>query len=332
MLYENDLDLETIISISEEQIQFQNGEVTLAGTLVTPNSRGPHPAVVFIHGSGRQSRDYYRTFADHFAKHGIAGLVYDKRGVGESTGEFRNDTVSSFSDLANDALTGLAFLQGRQDIDMSKIGLSGISQGGWLGPLAASRSETVAFVICVSGPGVDAHSQMNFAIPNLLRADGCTEREIRKALEDRARWYERIHKIAMTGDGWDQLEALLNGVRGKKWAQFVVDETWFDVADLRSSLTSAVMEEDKDYMSHNPKAVLEKVTCSVLAVFGDSDIIVPVKDSVSVFEEALIKAGNKDYTIKMFSGANHRIMVGDEYAEGYLETMTNWLLERLDVD
>ena len=318
-------------SSSEEQVQFQNGDVTLAGTLVTPGSRGPHPAVVFVHGSGRQTRDYYRTFADHFAKHGIAGLVYDKRGVGESTGEFPNDTVSSFSDLVNDALTGLAFLERRQDIETNKMGLWGISQGGWLGPLAASRSDTVAFVICVSGSGVDAHTQMNFAIPNLLRADGCTEEEIREALDTRALWYELLHTIAMTGDGWDQLQALANGVRGKKWARYVVDETWFDGGDLRSSLTAAVKDEDSDYMSHNPKAVLEKVTCPVLAVFGDCDIYVPVEDSISVFEEALNKAGNNDYTIKIFSGANHILMVGDEYAEGYFDTMTTWLLERLDV-
>ena len=312
-----------------ERVQFQNGNVTLAGTLVMPRSSGPHPAVVFIHGSGRQTRDYYRTFADHLAKHGIAGLVYDKRGVGESTGEFPNDMVSSFSDLANDALTGLAFLQSHQDIDTSRVGLWGISQGGWLGPLAASRSDNVAFVICVSGPGVDAHTQMNFAIPNWLRADGCTDGEIKEALDDRALWYDLLHMIATTGDSWDQLEALANRVHGKKWAQYVIDETLFDGGDLRSSLTAAVEEEDKDYLGHNPRAVLEKVTCPVLAIFGESDIIVPVKDSVSVFEEALNKAGNKDYTIKVFPGANHIVMVDDEYAEGYLDTMTGWLLERL---
>ena len=319
------------MGISEEPVHFKNDDVTLDGTLVKPDTTGPHPAVVFIHGSGRQTRDYYRTFADHFAKHGIAGLVYDKRGVGESIGKFPNDMVHSFGDLANDALSGLAFLQSRKDIDTSRTGLWGLSQGGWLGPLATTRSDKVAFVICVSGCGVDAHTQMNFAIPNLLRVDGCTEGEIKEALDDRALWYDLLHKIDTTGDGWDQLEALANSVHGKKWAQYVIDETWFDGGDLRSSLTAAVKEEGKAYLSHNPSAVLEQVTCPVLAIFGDSDVIIPVKDSVSVFEEALNKAGNKDYTIMMFAGANHRIMVDGEFADGYLDTMTDWLLERLDV-
>lgn len=316
---------------SEEQVRFQNGDVVLAGTLVTPASTGPHPAVVFVHGSGRRTRDYYRTLADHFAEHGIAGLVYDKRGVGESTGEFPHDRISSFGDLANDALAGLSFLRSRQDIDASRIGVWGLSQGGWLGPLAASLSDNVAFVICVGGPGVDAHTQNNFAIPNLLREDGCTEGEIEEALADRALWYDLLRTIGATGDGWDQLEALANRARGEKWARFVVDEAWFDEGDLRSRLTAAVEEGDKVYLSHNPRAVLEKVTCPVLAIFGGSDVEVPVEDSISVFEEALSKAGNEDYTIKVFPGADHFVMIGEEYAEGYLDTMTGWLQERLDV-
>ena len=287
---------------------------------------------MFIHGSGRQTREYHRTFADHFAKHGIAGLVYDKRGVGESSGEFPHDTVSSFSKLADDALAGFAFLQARNEIDKSRIGFWGISQGGWLGPLAASRSDQIAFVICVSGPGVDAQTQMNFAIPNLLRADGCTDREIKEALDERALCYRLLHTLATTGAGWDQLEALANRVRGKKWAQYVdVDETWFDPGDQRSTLTAIAEEERSDDFSHDPRGVLEKITCPILAIFGGSDIIVPVEESVSVFEEALNKAGNKDYTIRVFPGANHGVMVDDEFAEGYLDAMTDWLQERLDV-
>ena len=76
---------------------------------------------------------------------------------------------------------------------------------------------------------------------------------------------------------------------------------------MRSSLAAAVDGVGQDYLSHDPRAVLEKVTCPVLAIFGESNIIVPVKNSVSIFEEALHKAGNKDYTIKVFPRANHGI-------------------------
>ena len=166
--------------------QFSNDDVTLSGTLVLPQTAGPHPAVVFIHGSGKNTREHLRFFADRFASRGIAGLVYDKRGVGDSTGEFPDDLISSFGDLAGDAIAGQSLLSERPDIDSARIGFWGFSQGGWLAPLAATRSDKTAFVICVGGPGVDGESQMQFAIPNLMRADGFTEEEIAETLKDRA--------------------------------------------------------------------------------------------------------------------------------------------------
>ena len=66
----------------QEEVRFQNGQVTLAGTLYVPSGSGPHPAVIFIHGSGDDSRETYRYYADILARRGIAVLIYDKRGVG----------------------------------------------------------------------------------------------------------------------------------------------------------------------------------------------------------------------------------------------------------
>ncbi len=86
-----------------------------------------------------------------FAEHGVAALAYDKRGVNESTRDFRR---VAFTDLAPDGLAAVAVLRARADIDPGRIGVWGLSQGGWLGPLAASQSKDVAFVIAVSGPGV----------------------------------------------------------------------------------------------------------------------------------------------------------------------------------
>jgi Esterase FrsA-like len=90
----------------QEEVSFQNGDVTLSGTLIVPLTRGPHPAIVFTHGGGPDTRDAARFFADHFARYGIASLIYDKRGVGKSAPE-RDWGRSSFDDLAGDALAGV---------------------------------------------------------------------------------------------------------------------------------------------------------------------------------------------------------------------------------
>ena len=141
-----------------ETITFQNGDVTLAGTLDLPAGEGPFPAIVTVHGSPPLTRnDLYNLYISHFfVQHGYAVLRYDKRGAGESTGEYpavgvENSEVA-LNDLADDALAGVEFLRNHDLIDPDRIGLAGHSQAGWIIPLAASKSPDVAFMIISSGP------------------------------------------------------------------------------------------------------------------------------------------------------------------------------------
>lgn len=161
---------------TEEAVHFASGKITLAGTLVLPAGSGQHPAVVLFHGSGPQERDIFT--ARWFAEQGIAALAYDKRGVGESTGDFR---AVPFMELCDDGLAAIEFLKSQKEIDAKHIGVWGLSQGGWLGPLAASRSADVSFVIAVSGPGVSPGEQMIVYYANELRSQGVEETDVREA-------------------------------------------------------------------------------------------------------------------------------------------------------
>jgi dipeptidyl aminopeptidase/acylaminoacyl peptidase len=118
---------------------------------------------------------------------GLAVLAYDKRGVGESTGEYTSigpgNSERMFDLLAEDALAGVEALARRQDIDRSRIGIFGVSQAGWIAPLAASRSARVAFVVLLSGPAVTvgeeiAYSRVAGEDPGSLQ--GLTEEEIER--------------------------------------------------------------------------------------------------------------------------------------------------------
>src|SRR5438309_788549 len=106
---------------NEEDVTFQNGAITLAGTLTIPNGDGPFPAVVMVTGSGLQNRDEelfgfkpFAVIADHFARHGIATLRYDDRGAGGSKGNIASATTEDFS---GDALAGLGVLATRRALD-----------------------------------------------------------------------------------------------------------------------------------------------------------------------------------------------------------------------
>ena len=140
-----------------ETITFQNGDVTLAGTLDLPAGEGPFPAIVTIHGSSPLTRNnIFNLYISHFfVQHGFVVLRYDKRGVGESSGTYPDVDIegseAKLNDLADDALAGVKFLRNHALIDPNMIGVAGMSQGGWIAPLAASKSPDVAFAIALSG-------------------------------------------------------------------------------------------------------------------------------------------------------------------------------------
>ena len=91
-------------------------------------------------------------------------------------------------------------------------------------------------------------------------------------------------------------------------------------------------------LDYDPVPVLESVKCPMLAIWGDKDVVVPVEKSVSVFEEALKRAGNGDYTLRVFPNLDHGLQPplderrsDDGFDTRFLETITDWILERVDV-
>lgn len=136
-----------------EDVSFHSHSTKLAGTLVWPEQVELSAAVVFVHGSGRQERSL--GLAKAFAAHGVAALVYDKRGVGESEGEYeqeQNVSGSNISLLADDAVAALQALSRHASIDVVPLGFAGISQAGWIAPLAAERTPLAQFIVLWSGP------------------------------------------------------------------------------------------------------------------------------------------------------------------------------------
>ena len=124
------------------------------------------PAVVIGHGSGRQTKDTCRLLASGFLSRGFATLCYDKRGVGESTGEYSMVGVQNsdrmFDLLGEDMAAGVRFLRSHAGVDATRVGLVGTSQAGWIVPVAASRVKP-AFMILFSGPTVSVGEEIFYS-------------------------------------------------------------------------------------------------------------------------------------------------------------------------
>lgn len=280
-------------STVSEDVKFQNKDVTLGGTLVRPQTSGPVPAIIFIHGSGPETRQGSRAYAEFFARQGVAGLVYDKRGTGSSTG---NWVAASYYDLADDALAALNYLKTRPDINPRQIGLWGGSQGGWVAPIAATRSPEVAFLVVVAAPLVDVPQDTLYQYDLLYRNLGYSQTVVDLNL--------KAWKYILDNDLQVQRKAL--------------------PLPYRTTLVSA----NSQPLNWNPLLLWEQIKIPVLAIWGEKDQNVPVQDSAARLSSILTKAGNKDFTTKIFPNADHTLNVPGSAAKapGYFETEINWVV------
>jgi dienelactone hydrolase len=140
------------------EVRFPSGRAVLSGTLTLPAGKGRHPAVAFVHGSGPTERAYLPDLQALLVRHGVAVLAFDKRGIGQSGGDYPGEppTADAIDILARDAAAAARFLRSQPEIDPARVGLAGHSQAGWIMPLAGSREPAVHFLVVFSGPAVTA--------------------------------------------------------------------------------------------------------------------------------------------------------------------------------
>ena len=150
-----------LADVEYTEVTFRNEaqDLNLGGMLFLPDGEGPFPAVVIIHGSRESYRDrnWYLTLSSYMQKNGVAVLLPDKRGCEKSEGDWY---TSSFEDLATDTLAAVDFMKSQEIVEVSRIGIIGMSQGGIIAPIAASQSADLGFVINMTGSSVTMHEQL----------------------------------------------------------------------------------------------------------------------------------------------------------------------------
>lgn len=269
------------------EVKFENHGTQLTGVVRRPAGDGPHPAVAFVDGSGPAERDSFDEEADVLARAGFASLAWDKPGCGGSGGDWRDQ---SLQDRAAEALAAVACLAAQEDVDPARIVLLGGSQGGWVAPLAASMSPTVAGVISLSGPGVSPYRQEAYRVEAMLRHAGVAEEQIAEAM---AFFHHRATRLRR-GDDLEEVLAEQLAHRDAPWYPALGDDGVVEHL--------AFMARIYDY---DPAPALERVTCPLLAIWGQRDIYVPVAASAERFAAALGRAGNGSFRLEVVPDADH---------------------------
>jgi len=278
---------------NREEVSFHNGGVTLFGTLLIPRGHGPHPAIVLVHGSLAETRwGTIMFFADRLVRRGIAALVYDKRGTGASTGDWKTAT---YEDLSDDALAGIHLLQQRKDTHPDRIGAFGHSEGGAVVTIMAARSKDVAFIISADGTAGPSYKQDLFRVQKIVESNGFSKEEVAKAMAFYTMWLQ----VAKTGHGREQLDAEIPKVENEKWFDLVAPppkDHW--------AWTEYRKRADFDSLIY-----WAKVKVPVLLLYGELDEKVPVTESIEQIDETLRAAGNPDYTEILIPRAQHNLTV-----------------------
>ncbi len=289
-----------------EELRIRQNGLTLAASY----SPGGDTAIVALHGASEGTRDspLYSHLHKLLPPRGIGVATFDRRGEGESTG---NSTRGRFALQVEDALAVI------EAIEAKRVGLWGISQGGWIAPLAAAASDEVAFLVLIASTGVTPSEQMMYAVERQLRLTGYGDDIVARALELRRRFEDWVHTPAPEPE--EQLAAELGAG---------VDEPWWSHVWLPPSLLD---EEGRrlwiEEMDFDPRPVFARVRVPTLLFYGEADSWTPVEPSI----EAWRAARGDEVDIVVIAKAEHDLTLPDgSLSSEYERTLVEWLVSQRD--
>jgi uncharacterized protein len=323
----------------EEEITFTstNG-VVLSGTLTYPSTGENFPAVVMVTGSGPQNRNEeilghkpFLVIADYLTSKGIAVLRYDDRGTNASKGDYAKATTL---DNADDAMAGINFLKTKTQINPGKIGIIGHSEGGIVAPICAAKSKDVAFIIMLAGPGLSGDQILLLQSELIARTEKMNEDTMKMDLELSKNIYSIIKKIKDNDKATEKIRKLMTDALPDSLKKDL--KTSFQIGQQIATMESPWM---RFFISFDPQTCLKKTKCPVLALIGEKDLQVPAEQNIPAIEKALVKAKNKDYTVKILPGLNHLFQhcktgspkeyanIEETFSPEVLNMISDWILK-----
>ena len=306
---------------TETELEYMNGETRLAAVLLTPTESDEYPAAVLLQGSGTSDRSngWARLIAETFVSKGVAVLLTDKRGSGQSQGDWR---TASFEDLARDGLAGIAVLREIEGIRRDRLGFIGLSQGGHVAPLAASMGE-VQFVIDFVGGALPMKAMLFHELEQTYKQLGMEDADVEYLQEMTALSFAYIE----TGEGFDDYLAYRDTVTERYGA--MATDSWPTATD-DDYWTFWRLIYDFDPMPYWRKVVdVEKIPAFVAYGELDENDNVPVRASMRRFEDEL---DGETLTVRVYPDTGHSLMdevlMGEhqyQLVDGLLHDLSIWV-------
>ena len=333
----------------EEDVSFQNAEqgFSLGGTLTLPEGKGPFPAALLVSGSGSQNRDEeilghkpFKLIADYLTRKGIAVLRYDDRGVASSGGDPAESTTG---DHTGDARSAIEYLLKRNDIDHSKIGVIGHSEGGMIAFMLASSYDDICFIISLAGPGIDGKTillEQSDYITRLIGVDHAI-------LEDNRIVNGKVIDIMIANESYqvwgEEILKFTSKFYSEKGSGDYSDE---DIEQVKKNLLGSIPKSSYAWMRYfvmfDPAPLFESIKCPVLALNGEKDCQVLPEDNIKAIKKGLLSAGNNNVKTLIVPGLNHLFqncetglpneygIIEETFDQKTLDMMAEWIRQQVD--
>jgi dienelactone hydrolase len=320
----------TRIDFDVSETTFESGEIKLVGRLVMPKGNQKVPVVVLIHGSEHDSALDFNSLQRIFPAQGVGSFVYDKRGTGVSGGVYTQD----FDVLANDAVAATKEARRLAGRRAGRIGYQGGSEGGWVAPLAASRTP-VDFTIVSFGLAVTVLEEDQQSVALDMHFHQHSTEDTAKALE-LARAGERVIETGGKA-GYEEFDALRQRYKSEPWYKDVHGDFVFFILPLNKTQIIDALTKDFNFHTpfrYEPMPALRASSTPQLWVLGADDLEAPSAETAKRIESLI--ASGKDYTLALYPGAEHGMTeyelmpdgtrVSTRFVAGYFAMMRDFIL------
>lgn len=318
------------VAMTETDATFDSLGTRLAGRLIEPASPDPRrPLVVMVHGSER-TPSLRNPYAYALAAQGIAVFMYDKRGTGDSQGDY----TQNFELLADDAAAALAQARSMAQGRFGRAGYFGGSQGGWVAPLAATRSRAdfvaVGFGLVASPIEEDRDQMLSEA--RTLGLGAAETAQINRLSQATARLV-----TSHFTEGFETLEALRRELRDAPWAGRIDGEysgAMLRIADVDLRRIGRARFDNLELIwDYDSVAALRRLNVPLLWVLAGEDREAPI-DGTRRALAGLIAEGRRvdlylfpdtDHGMVEFTTESDGSRRVTRITDGYLRLLGDWI-------
>jgi len=326
---------------------FNYDSINYSGFIDFPNEGNPSSIIILIPGSGETNFlgeggwfDWYYKLRLNFSQQGFAVCAWDRAGCGESGGKFNEHQPVQSS--AKEALAAIAELRNQNITGSDRIGLWGISRGGWICPLVVHEDSAIAFWISVSG--ADQFDNYRYFLESNFRIEGRSESQTKALMNE---W---DHRLIMLRKGGETYEEYINATETLFQDPFYISIGGKRLSEMDFYQAPAYYENSVEIFDEetglqilvpNFEQSLNKVECPVLAIFGEKDSQIDWRKTEKLYRKAIGKNSKSKLDVKILPNCNHLIMKCEtggkfenlekfnwEVCEGYYAIMNNWLIKQ----